>query len=488
MNRVILINHYLSKSKGQKYLEIGVYKGTCLNNISANIKDSVDPDHSTPALYKVTSDEFFEKIAPTLGYKYDVIFIDGLHHSDQVDKDIQNSLLFLEDDGVILLHDCNPISEMRQRVPADFDIWKFGWNGDVWKSIVKFRKNYSYLKYNTFVIDADEGLGVIENNKKGIELKEDISEQLTYNFLESNRIKLLNLISPLDFIKPINTCIFTTHTTLDLKHADYSLKSLLSLQTNNIIWDNFIIYNTHEHELPNENIIDLIKKYDVKNYIKNILLFPYDPEINKKNLLQDIRNWFDIGLSLELQNNQGKILWLKSDYCVSNNFNKIFLEHNTSKCMWSLPTLGAKQKINYDQILTKLNLSEFTPSDFETYYRGGDNPNNQIPNEEISPNGEMDYHPSINYVSHNYVHDFNLHVISNDILELGREIAYHPQVFDMNSTWGGPHNLFYGLKQNGVYFSGEYRAYGIHMFHEIISENRLEDRGDDRKLHFGEKY
>lgn len=58
----------------------------------------------------------------------------------------------------------------------------------------------------------------------------------------------------------------------------------------------------------------------------------------------------------------------------------------------------------------------------------------------------------------------------------------------MNSTWGGPHNLFFGLKQNGVIFSGEYRAYGIHMFHEIISENRLEDRGDDRKLHVGEKY
>jgi hypothetical protein len=51
----------------------------------------------------------------------------------------------------------------------------------------------------------------------------------------------------------MNTCIFTTHTTLDLKHADYSLKSLLSLQTNDIIWDNFVIYNTHEHELPNES-------------------------------------------------------------------------------------------------------------------------------------------------------------------------------------------------------------------------------------------
>lgn len=286
----------------------------------------------------------------------------------------------------------------------------------------------------------------------------------------------------------MNTCIFTTHTTLNLEHANYSLKSLLGLQNCDMIWDNFVIYNTHEYELPNEDLISLIQKYDTKNYIKEILIFPYDPDSNKKNLLQDIRNWYDISLSLGCQNTKGKTLWLKSDYCVSNNFNEIFLENNLNNCMWSLPTLGAKQKISYDTILTKLNLPEFTPSDFETYYRGGDNPHNTLPNEEVSPNGEMDYHPSINYVSHNYVHDFNLHVVSNDTLELGRELAYHPQVFDMNSTWGGPHNLFYGLKQNGVYFNGEYRAYGIHMFHEIISENRLEDRGDIRKLHTGEKY
>ena len=65
----------------------------------------------------------------------------------------------------------------------------------------------------------------------------------------------------------MNTCIFTTHTTLDLKHADYSLKALLSLQTHDISWDNFVIYNTHEHELSNESIINLIKKYDTKEYL-----------------------------------------------------------------------------------------------------------------------------------------------------------------------------------------------------------------------------
>ena len=286
----------------------------------------------------------------------------------------------------------------------------------------------------------------------------------------------------------MNTCIFTTHATLDLTHARYSLKALLELQTQDIVWDNFIIYNTHEHEINNKDLIDLIKTYDTKNYIKEIITFPYNPELNKKNLLQDIRNWYDIGLSLELPNTPGKTLWLKSDYCVSNNFNSVFKDHRVNNFMWSLPIYNAKQKIKYDTILNKLDLPNFSPTDNETYYRGGDNPNNKILNKELSPNGEMDYHHSINYVSHNYVHDFNLHVISNDTLVLGRKISYHPNVFDMNSTWGGPHNLFHGLKHHKVHFSGEYKAYGIHMFHEIISENRLEDRGDERKLHIGEKY
>jgi hypothetical protein len=199
MNRTILINHLLSKTEAQKYLEIGVYKGHCLDSIQAKIKDSIDPDHSSPASYKMTSDEFFDNVAPTLDYKYDVIFIDGLHHTEQVDKDITNSLLYLEPNGTIVLHDCNPISELRQQVPPTFDIWEFGWNGDVWKSIVKFRNTHSSDNYNTFVINADEGLGVIQNNTPGVNLSLKIPKNLNYSFLEKNRKELLNLIEVSEF-------------------------------------------------------------------------------------------------------------------------------------------------------------------------------------------------------------------------------------------------------------------------------------------------
>jgi hypothetical protein len=201
MHRIELINYYLSKKDFKKYLEIGVYKGHSYNGVIATIKDSVDPDETTLAAYHLTSDDFFEKIAPTLDYKYDVIFIDGLHHTEQVDKDIENSLKYLEDDGIIILHDCNPESEPRQRVPVDFDIWEHGWNGDVWKSVFKFRLNNSYRKYKVFVIDADEGLGVIKNNRLGNEFTFEMPEKLNYDFLNANRKDILNLITPEEFFK-----------------------------------------------------------------------------------------------------------------------------------------------------------------------------------------------------------------------------------------------------------------------------------------------
>jgi hypothetical protein len=87
---------------------------------------------------------------------YDLIFIDGLHHSDQVDKDIENSLARLNEGGFIILHDCNPPTI--DRAVEDF----FGqpWNGTVWKAIYKLR--CSKPDIDICVLDWDEGVGVIK--------------------------------------------------------------------------------------------------------------------------------------------------------------------------------------------------------------------------------------------------------------------------------------------------------------------------------------
>ena len=83
-------------------------------------------------------------------FKYDIIFIDGLHHDYQVIRDIENSLNHLSDNGVIVCHDCLPFSEVMQRQEECYGEW----TGDVWKAIAKFRiertngiNNKYFLKY-----------------------------------------------------------------------------------------------------------------------------------------------------------------------------------------------------------------------------------------------------------------------------------------------------------------------------------------------------
>ena len=139
VKRYDLTNYLIEQYNFVDYLEIGVAFGNCVRNVKVKNKDAVDPvveaNVRCPEInYEMTSNEFFalEKIQ---NKKYDVIFIDGLHETTQVDIDIQNSLKHLNEGGFILLHDCNPVSYESQLVPRQATAW----NGDVWKSIVKLR-------------------------------------------------------------------------------------------------------------------------------------------------------------------------------------------------------------------------------------------------------------------------------------------------------------------------------------------------------------
>lgn len=201
MNRINLINQLIKRYGYKRYLEIGVDRGFCYTNIVCEVKECVDPgyddgqtDHGGDNIfyfdevtYKTYSDDFFRDFAPN-NEKYDLIFIDGLHHSDQVDRDIQNSLKYLSKGGTIVLHDCNPMTEASQIVPRI----QMYWHGDVWKSVVKFRE--SNTEYGSIVIDSDCGLGVI---KEGIDYNMDVEfpDELTYTWLDENRLNALNLVS-----------------------------------------------------------------------------------------------------------------------------------------------------------------------------------------------------------------------------------------------------------------------------------------------------
>jgi len=207
MRREQLINFLIQKNNYKNYLEIGVYIGETIKEIHCDNKDSVDPYISDdfdrlpkceeyPVKFRMTSDDFFENIASTLEYKYDLIFIDGLHLTEQVDKDIINSLKYLNENGTIIVHDCNPLDYNIQIVPRIYDYW----SGDVWKSIIKIR---SLTNIDTFVIDSDTGLGVITKKINSSIISEKI-EDVNWEYFNKNRKKLLNLITETEYLLSIN--------------------------------------------------------------------------------------------------------------------------------------------------------------------------------------------------------------------------------------------------------------------------------------------
>jgi hypothetical protein len=196
-HRSELINYLVQKNNFKRYLEIGISFGECINLIDIETKDGVDPAPNCSAVnYPITSDEFFKSIPTT--QKYDIIFIDGWHQFDQVIKDVNNSLEHLSENGIILLHDCNPESEgLASREPNGG-----AWTGDVWKAILHFRS--SDPKLSVHVVDTDYGVGII---KKGTQKLYNNPVQLDdlleceYSFLADDRKSLLNLISTDEFIQ-----------------------------------------------------------------------------------------------------------------------------------------------------------------------------------------------------------------------------------------------------------------------------------------------
>lgn len=192
MNRTHIINELIKKNNYTSYLEIGVEAGLNLAAIQVEDKLGVDPDTKSKANVFEPSDEFFSK-AKLEGLKWDIIFIDGLHQAEQVERDITNALLCLKDGGVVLCHDMLPTTEAMQRVPREQDVW----TGDCWKAFVKVRSERDDLEM--FTIDTDWGVGFIRPAKNKQALL-SLNSELNYRNFSMNAAVWMNIISPDQFI------------------------------------------------------------------------------------------------------------------------------------------------------------------------------------------------------------------------------------------------------------------------------------------------
>jgi hypothetical protein len=189
-----------------KYLEIGVEYGYTYSNTHFLLKTGVDPDPkcSLPNIEKCLSDEFFhlqKEKGKDLG-KYDVIFIDGMHHSENVLRDFNNSVNVLSKGGFLFLDDILPLNYNEQlKIPRlhhyENGILKYGeeWTGDVWKFVYHLLAKYSgNIKFGYFYNINYRGVLFI-NIKEYFQIPEtEINEINGYDYFEhfNNYLELLS--------------------------------------------------------------------------------------------------------------------------------------------------------------------------------------------------------------------------------------------------------------------------------------------------------
>lgn len=200
-DRSQLINYLIKTYNFKTYLEIGLDDGYNFRLIECETKESVDPyfkkDHSKYDLtfnndlpyeiksmltYRMTSDDFFKQNTKT----YDIIFIDGLHTEEQVGRDIINSIKILNDNGLIVVHDCLPKSKEAQMIPRI----QGEWNGTVWKAIVELTKQGINIK----VWEGDYGCGIITKTTDETKLHYPEESKYTWEEFVNYRNELINVI------------------------------------------------------------------------------------------------------------------------------------------------------------------------------------------------------------------------------------------------------------------------------------------------------
>jgi len=186
-SRFEIIQKIIDKKKYQDYLEIGCDKDSNFSKIKVKNKIGVDP--LSGGNLKMTSDEFFKNNSKN----FDCIFIDGLHIYEQVRKDILNSIKFLNNNGIIILHDCLPNKIWNQIVPKIYGHW----TGDVWKAIVEAR---TMKNIDTYTCKADHGLGIIfkRENKNLLTLNINNFKKLKFKDYYNNHQNFMNLIEVAD--------------------------------------------------------------------------------------------------------------------------------------------------------------------------------------------------------------------------------------------------------------------------------------------------
>jgi hypothetical protein len=245
MKRLQIIQEIFKSTVFKTYLEIGCYRGKTFFPVKAKRKIAVDPyfhvlfmkdallwslkeiGNIRNKYFQLESDVFFKKKKAFLNKvkPIDVVLIDGLHTFKTSLNDVVNSLSYLNEKGLIIMHDCYPPNKAAAITTKHFptleeqsneESWSGAWCGDVWKTIVYLQRSHSQL-LDVCVINSDNGLGIVRF-KQGVK-----SKCITIN---QNLFSEINGLTYDDLIQDVENL-------LNLKPSDYAFELIDSIILNN---------------------------------------------------------------------------------------------------------------------------------------------------------------------------------------------------------------------------------------------------------------
>lgn len=206
IGRAQVIKRLLAHYEEPRYLEVGVCEARTFDRVTAAEKVAVDPkfrfdpdaeDRQVPGVsyHQVTSDDYFGSIVDT-DERFDVIYLDGLHTVEQTLRDLLNALEHLQPQGVIVIDDVLPPTELaaiadRQeflavRRDAGREEEK-AWMGDVFRLVYFIDTFCQQLSFG--VIDNNHGQAVVWRQRREAVTQRGLADVggLTFADLERSR-------------------------------------------------------------------------------------------------------------------------------------------------------------------------------------------------------------------------------------------------------------------------------------------------------------
>lgn len=265
-----------------------------------------------------------------------------------------------------------------------------------------------------------------------------------------------------------NILVFITHATLGYDHANMCIKHL-SQSVDPIIFDDVYIYNTHEDELSNKDILELMTVYNIKNCCTNeIQIFPYD-KLTPKTLANDCAAIFQY--MSKVYSDTDRLLLLKSDIMVSSMLlNELKTMNDNDKFILTPPFILAKARVSNEKILEYTSRQYCKLSDEITFFNEDENNSNQ--NDRLNGKDGMDH--CFEFISCTVKGDFSCHYFTLNII---------PYIQMAYQSWGGVY-----MAQCRPWWKGTINSFTVHKYHSIVSNNREQSRDEAIERYMVEGY